>query len=72
MFRCIQLQQQHNKDAMVWKLLKLTLPHFMILEQNPHYNTENLEHNTGGQYPPQLPYQKPGTQHERSALGVQY
>lgn len=31
MLRCIELQQQHDKNPMVRKLLKFTLPNIMIL-----------------------------------------
>lgn len=41
--RCIELQQQHDENPMVGKLLKLALPDIMVLQENSHYYTENLD-----------------------------
>lgn len=45
MFRCIEFQEQHDKNSMVGKLLKLTLPNIVILQENSHYYTEDLYSN---------------------------
>lgn len=43
MFRGVELQQQHNENAMVWQLLELCLTDIMVLDQHPNYNTQHLE-----------------------------
>lgn len=43
MLRCIQLQQQHDEDAVVGQLLELCLPHIMVLDQHPDHDTQHLD-----------------------------
>lgn len=44
MLWCIKLQQKHDEDSVVWKLLELSLPHIVILDQHTHHNAQNLNH----------------------------
>jgi len=43
MLRCIKLQQEHNEDSVVWKLLELCLSHIVILDQHTYHNAQNLK-----------------------------
>ena len=43
MLGCIEFQEQHNKNSMVGKLLKFTLPNIVILQENSHYYTKDLQ-----------------------------
>lgn len=46
MFGCIELQQQHDEDAMVGQLLELSLPHVMVLYQHSYHDTQHLKTTT--------------------------
>lgn len=48
MFRCIELQQQHDENAVVWQLLEFCLPNIMVLDQHPNYNAQHLEEQSEG------------------------
>lgn len=41
--RGVELQQQHDEDAVVRQLLEFCLSHIMILDQNAYYNAEHLQ-----------------------------
>lgn len=45
MLRGIKLQQQHDKNAVVWQLLEICLPHIMVLDQHTYYNAQYLHKN---------------------------
>ena len=42
-FGGIELQQQHDEDAMVGQLLELRLPYVMVLDQHSYHDTQHLE-----------------------------
>lgn len=39
MFRGIELQQQHDENAVVWQLLEFCLTHIVILNQHSNHNS---------------------------------
>lgn len=45
MLRGIKLQQQHDKNAVVWQLLEICLPHIVVLDQHAYYNAQYLHKN---------------------------
>lgn len=46
-FRCIQLNEEHDENPVIRKLLKLCHSHNVILQQNPSHNSQDLSiHNT--------------------------
>lgn len=42
MFRSVELQQQHDENAMVRQLLEIRLPHIMVLNQHAYYDAQYL------------------------------
>lgn len=42
MFRCIQLNEEHDENPVIRKLLKLCHSHNVILQQNPSHNSQDL------------------------------
>ena len=42
-FRGIELQQQHDENAVVWQLLEFCLTDIMVLDQHPNYDTQHLD-----------------------------
>lgn len=47
-FRCIQLNEEHDENPVIRKLLKLCHSHNVILQQNPSHNSQDLS--MGAQY----------------------
>ena len=43
MFGGIELQQQHDENAVVRQLLEFGLTDVMVLDQHPNYDTQHLE-----------------------------
>lgn len=43
MFGGIELQQQHDENAVVWQLLEFCVPNVMVLDQHPNYDAQHLE-----------------------------
>lgn len=43
MLRRIELQQQHDENAVVRQLLEFCLADIMVLNQHPNYDTQHLE-----------------------------
>lgn len=43
MLRCVQFQQKHDEDAVVWQLLELRLADVVVLNQDTHDYTQNLQ-----------------------------
>lgn len=39
---CIQLDKEHDEDAVVWQLLKLCVTHLMVLQQHSSNNSQHL------------------------------
>lgn len=39
----VELQQEHDEDAVVRQLLELRLPHVVILDQHAHHNAQHLQ-----------------------------
>lgn len=42
-FGGVELQQQHDENAVVWQLLKFCLTDVVVLDQHPNYDTQHLE-----------------------------
>lgn len=42
MFGSVELQQQHDENAVVWQLLEFCLTDIVVLNQHPNYDTQNL------------------------------
>ncbi len=69
MFGGIELQQQHDENAVVWQLLEFCLTDIMILDQHPNYDTQHLEeqHKAGSELSEpagqRLPAQSRGEEH---------
>lgn len=43
MFGGIELQQQHDENAVVWKLLEFCLTNIMVLDQDPNDDPQYLK-----------------------------
>lgn len=43
MFGSVELQQQHDENAMVWQLLEFCLTDIMVLNQHPNDDTQHLQ-----------------------------
>lgn len=39
----IELQEQHDEDAVVGQLLELGVPHIVVLDQHSHHDTQHLD-----------------------------
>lgn len=42
MFRGVELQQQHDENAVIRQLLEFSLTNIVVLDQHANYNTEHL------------------------------
>lgn len=45
-FRRVQLQEEHDEDAVIWELVKVCAHTLDIVDQNAAYETQHLTHKT--------------------------